>query len=779
VMDAYAAAYSGDEIVVMPGVYEESFVFDLAKEVVIYPDVSAGGVVTFGIRSSSCGTQEAVLIHDSSSLTTVSGIEVDTKDCTRVAHVMKGTLQLSEVSLPALGTTKTPVGVASDKGGSVFVEGDGRVHLEQIVWTHSPLDSSGMPRLVEGGHVYSRSTAFTTVTVVNSVLSNAEANLGGAVSVGGGWFFLSSTLMSGNTAELGGAVHMSGTAYGVFSLMTFDGNDASLSGGAVHLADFSLIQALGANTWLNNTASGAGADGGAISMGDYTSLSIGQGDFIGNAADGDGGAIYKSGEFSLAMDVSEVSFSGNSAGGNGGAIAVTGLQALQVPEFRQNTFCGNTALAGGGLYSENSYVEVTNNIFSENVATSGGAVYSSGLSSKVFHNHFVGNSGTFGAAVKIGGDSNSVVNNLFAMNRSGVAIDNGLFTQTMSYNLFFSNSGGDFTLFPVDFSNMTFSDPLLYLFTEDGDCHNDDLTYPLTSPLVDAGRLDFADPDGSRADIGAFGGPNALDRDLDGDGVFLATDCDDQDASVFPGAIELVADGVDQNCDGMEDCYLDVDLDGDGGVDAIVISADVLDCSGAGVAPTSQDCDDFDALVYSGAVELPADGVDSDCDGSETCFVDLDGDGFGTFSELTTISLDCTSPGASAWSSDCNDILASAYPGATEVAGNGIDEDCDGLESCFVDSDSDGFGGRTLGTLSDLTCNSGGYSANSLDCDDKAFSTFPGALEVIADGVDQNCDGVELCFEDLDTDGFGSTSTLESVNETCDPDGVAWNSLES
>ena len=35
VMDAYAAAVSGDEIVVMPGVYEESFVFDLAKEVVI------------------------------------------------------------------------------------------------------------------------------------------------------------------------------------------------------------------------------------------------------------------------------------------------------------------------------------------------------------------------------------------------------------------------------------------------------------------------------------------------------------------------------------------------------------------------------------------------------------------------------------------------------------------------------------------------------------------------------------------------------------------------
>ena len=69
-----------------------------------------------------------------------------------------------------------------------------------------------------------------------------------------------------------------------------------------------------------------------------------------------------------------------------------------------------------------------------------------------------------------------------------------------------------------------------------------------TSPLVDAGDPAVLDPDGSPSDIGLFGGPSAGDRDLDGDGwsqwwlpgaYDAATsptgDCDDADATVFPG----------------------------------------------------------------------------------------------------------------------------------------------------------------------------------------------------------------------------------------------------
>ncbi len=36
-------------------------------------------------------------------------------------------------------------------------------------------------------------------------------------------------------------------------------------------------------------------------------------------------------------------------------------------------------------------------------------------------------------------------------------------------------------------------------------------------------------------------------------------------AGINPDANEVVADGVDQNCDGTDDCYLDIDGDGHAG----------------------------------------------------------------------------------------------------------------------------------------------------------------------------------------------------------------------
>ena len=129
--------------------------------------------------------------------------------------------------------------------------------------------------------------------------------------------------------------------------------------------------------------------------------------------------------------------------------------------------------------------------------------------------------------------------------------------------------------------------------------------------------------------------------DADGDGFPADVDCDDDDASVYPGATETWYDGIDQNCDSEEG-----DQDADG-------------------YDVAEDCDDTDPSVYPDAGEVPDDGIDQDCDGGSDD--DQDGDG-------------------AAVDDDCDDTDASVSPTAEEVADDGIDQDCDGSDLQSVDA---------------------------------------------------------------------------------------------
>jgi hypothetical protein len=71
------------------------------------------------------------------------------------------------------------------------------------------------------------------------------------------------------------------------------------------------------------------------------------------------------------------------------------------------------------------------------------------------------------------------------------------------------------------------------------------------------------------------------------------------------------------------------------------------------------DCDDANATIHPGAVDVPFDGIDQDCKGGDN--KDRDGDGYA----------------AKPYGPDCNDANKAVNPGAKERRGNWVDENCD------------------------------------------------------------------------------------------------------
>lgn len=141
------------------------------------------------------------------------------------------------------------------------------------------------------------------------------------------------------------------------------------------------------------------------------------------------------------------------------------------------------------------------------------------------------------------------------------------------------------------------------------------------------------------------------------------------------------------------------------------------------------DCDDENAAVFPGAVEICGNNLDDDCSGvvddagtgDVTFYTDKDGDGF----PGTTPSSSCTAPEGSfpslAVGADCDDSDASRSPGVAEVWYDGIDQNCDGANDYDQDRDQ--------------------WVVQAGDCDDLDAERNPGAVEQANSGVDLNCDG--------------------------------------
>ncbi len=366
-------------------------------------------------------------------------------------------------------------------GGSVvaFLNVSGFCGIEGFTITNGAGDYLPLP---ENGTFGGGILAYNaSPTIKNNVITGCGVADPGNLSGGGGIACYNGDITIENNRITGCSGQIGGGIYLYQSIATVRNN--SITENSAN-SEFTGMKAGGGVCCRNSSA---GLEGNLISS---------------NSGYVDGGGIYSdAGAITLAGDTIT---SHHSEGSGGGIYSLHSRLEIRGAVIRDNS----SASTGGGIYHKADSLSITNSIIDFNQTyIFGGGIYGDSLRGDITNNTINDNSSSFGGGniYTSGTVSLEVRNNMFTFGgKTGFQASSGD-NLIFRYNNCYGNSDGDVTGFTPDSTNI-FRNPG---YADTASAAPD---YHL---LVHSGGIDTgdpaggSDPDGSRADMGVYGGPLA------------------------------------------------------------------------------------------------------------------------------------------------------------------------------------------------------------------------------------------------------------------------------
>lgn len=285
-------------------------------------------------------------------------------------------------SVTVRGSGASPAGIRAQHLMRIFeVPANAALNLDNL-WLAGGEPASGEGS--SGGCVYARNS---TVTASRTTFDDCAAVAGGAINALEADLSLHQCTVSNNQAVNGGGVYVNGqsnpTTFSAVHVV-FEGNQASVDGGALWLRGSAMESEVLGSEFNNNSAGSASfSRGGGIyvwsggSGGNRLVLDFVQ--FAGNQA-GQGGALAIG---DADVDARRVTLEGNDASGSGGGVKIVTNGSLR---FHESVAHDNHASEhGGGFATAGGSIEIVNASLVENSAgDGGGALHASAGASALF-----------------------------------------------------------------------------------------------------------------------------------------------------------------------------------------------------------------------------------------------------------------------------------------------------------------------------------------------------------------------------------------------------------